>query len=121
MDPGNVTHAEISRALARLGERAGGAEILGALQCDWEPFEAQMRRRMRTRTRENRAAYLCLARAGSEKVRLHLEELGAIARREPARRRSPGVVVRVRDRRRPPRRRSPLGHCGGGGAVDGGR
>jgi hypothetical protein len=75
----DVSHAAISRALASLGERAGGAEVASALGCDWEPFEAQMRRRMRCRARENRIAYLCLARAGAEKVRFHLEATGVIA------------------------------------------
>jgi hypothetical protein len=96
----DVSHTAISRALASLGERAGGAEVGSALDCDWEPFEAQMRRRMRTRSRENREAYLCLAHAGSEKVRIHLEATGVIPRREERPRRRCGAVVRVRDRRR---------------------
>ena len=119
MAGGNVTHSEISRALARLGERAGAAEVAGALQCDWEPFEAQMRRRMRTRARENRTAYLCLAQAGAEKVRLHLEEAGVIPRRALGTRRSSGVAIRVRDRGRRPRRRRRPGHCGGRGEAGG--
>lgn len=96
----DVSHAAISRALGSLGERAGGAEVASALGCDWEPFEAQMRRRMRCRPRENRNAYLCLARAGADKVRFHLEATGVIPSRRDARRRSPGVVIRVRDGRR---------------------
>lgn len=134
----DVSHSAISRALATLGERAGAAEVASALGCDWEPFEAQMRRRMRCRAREHRSAYLCLARAGSEKVRFHLEATGVIPRCEGFAWRSPGVVIRVRDRGRRPRRRpgsgrrpaSPRrlapeeraeasrlresGHCGGG-------
>ncbi|MBS1860433.1 MAG: hypothetical protein JSS68_01855 [Actinobacteria bacterium] len=96
----DVSHAAISRALAILGERAGAAEVSGALGCAWEPFEAQMRRRMRCRARENRTAYLCLARAGAEKVRFHLEATGVIPRRPdfPGRRR--GVTIRASDRRR---------------------
>ena len=114
MVPGYVSHSEISRALARLGERAGAPEVASALQCDWEPFEAQMRRRMHTRGRESRNAYLCLARAGAEKVRFHLEAIGAIPRREGPARRSPGVLIRVRDHDRRPRRSRGAGHCGGG-------
>lgn len=114
MAPGDVSHSEISRALAKLGERAGAEEVASALQCDWEPFETQMRRRVRTRVCENRTAYLCLARAGAKKVRLHLEATGVIPRCEGMRRRSPGVVIRVRDRRRRARRRQGAGHCGGG-------
>lgn len=110
----DVSHAAISRALATLGERAGGAEVAKALECDWEPFEAQMRRRMRCRPREHRAAYLCLARAGGEKVRFHLEATGATPRCEGPARRSPGVVIRVRDRGRRLRPRRGGGHCGGG-------
>jgi hypothetical protein len=113
MAPGDISHSEISRALATLGERAGAAEVASALHCDWEPFEAQMRRRVHTRARENRTAYLCLARAGEEKVRFHLEATGVIPRCEGTARRSPGVVLRVRDRRRP-RRRQGAGHCEGG-------
>ena len=123
----DVSHAAISRALASLGERAGGAEVASALRCDWEAFEAQMRRRMRSRARENRTAYLCLARAGAEKVRLHLEITGVIPRRQDRERRRPGAVIRVRDGRRRRRRRTSgqrpherrrpphrPGHCGGG-------
>jgi hypothetical protein len=110
----DTSHSAISRALATLGERAGGVEVASALQRDWEPFEAQMRRRMCARSRENRGAYLCLSRAGAEKVRSHLEATGAIARCEEPGRRSPGVVIRVRDRRRRPRRRRRVGHCGAG-------
>lgn len=110
----DVSHSAISRALATLGECAGGAEVAIALRCDWEPFEAQMRRRMRCRAREHRSAYLCLARAGAEKVRFHLEATGVIPRCEGTARPSPGVVIRVRDRRRRARRRQGAGHCGGG-------
>jgi len=117
MAGGSVTHSEISRALARLGERAGAVEVASALRCDWEPFEAQMRRRMRTRARENRPAYLCLARAGAEKVRLHLEEVGVIPPCGRRGGRSPGVLIRVRDRGRRPRRRRGPGHCGGRGEA----
>lgn len=113
MASGDISHSEISRALATLGERAGVEEVASALRCDWEPFEAQMRRRVRTRARENRIAYLCLARAGAEKVRFHLEATGGIPPCEGTARRSPGVVIKVRDRRRP-RRRQGAGHCGGG-------
>jgi len=112
MAPCNVPHSEISRALARLGERAGRAEVVVALQRDWEPFETQMRRRMRTRPRGNREAYLSLARAGSEKVRVHLEAIGVLSRCEGSARRSLGAVVRVRDRSHRQRRRP--GHGGGG-------
>jgi hypothetical protein len=111
----DVSHSAISRALASLGECAGVEEVASALQCDWEPFEAQMRRRVRTRARENRTAYLCFARAGAEKVRFHMEATGVIPRCEGTPRRSSGVVIRVRDRRRRPRRRQGAGHCGGGG------
>ena len=111
----DVSHSAISRALASLGERAGGAEVASALCCDWEPFEAQMRRRMRTRSRESRDAYLCLARAGAEKVRFHLEATGVILRREEATaRRRPGIVIRARNRTARPRRRLRAGRCGGG-------
>jgi len=105
----DVSHSAISRALATLGERAGSAEVASALGCDWEPFEAQMRRRMRCRAREHRSAYLCLARAGAKKVRFHLEATGAIHRREGFAWRSPGVVIRVRDRGSRPRRRPGSG------------
>jgi len=105
----DVSHSAISRALATLGERAGAAEVASALRCDWEPFEAQMRRRMRCRAREHRSAYLCLARAGAEKVRFHLEATGVIPRCEGFAWRSPGVVIRVRDRGRSPRRRPGTG------------
>jgi len=115
MTGGDVSHSEISRALAKLGERAGAAEVANALRCDWESFEAQMRRRVRTRARENRTAYLCLARAGAEKVRFHLETTGAIPRCEGTPRRRSGVVIRVRDRRRRARRGQGAGHRGGGG------
>jgi len=114
MAPCDIPHSAISRALAKLGERAGTAEVADALRCDWEPFEAQMRRRMRTRARENRTAYLCLARAGAEKVRFHLEAVGAIPRCGGPARRSPGVVISVRDRRPNSRRRQGTGHGGGG-------
>lgn len=109
----DISHAAISRALASLGERAGSAEVASALRCEWEPFEAQMRRRMRCRAPENRAAYLCLARAGAEKVRFHLQATGLLPRGEGAERRSPGILVRVRDGRRRPRRARGTGHCGG--------
>jgi hypothetical protein len=134
----DVSHAAISRALASLGEGVGGAEVASALGCPWEPFEAQMRRRMRCRARENRTAYLCLARAGAEKVRFHLEATGVVPPSGGTERRSSGVVIRVREGRRRPRgarragqrrggsqqpvaskrastslRRRP-GHCGGG-------
>lgn len=118
----NVSHAAISRALASLGERAGGAEVASSLDCDWETFEAQMRRRMRCRPREDRPAYLCLARAGAEKVRFHLEATGVIPGREEPARRSPGVVIRARDRglrrrRRELRRRRGSGQETEQGAV----
>lgn len=100
MPQGIVSHSEISRALASLGERAGAAEVAAALSCAWEPFEAQMRRRMRTRPREKRTAYLCLARAGAEKVRVHLEETGVIPRDQCRSRRRVGIVVRVGHRTR---------------------
>ncbi|MBS1895497.1 MAG: hypothetical protein JST59_29710 [Actinobacteria bacterium] len=103
----DVSHAAISRALATLGERAGAAEVAGALSCDWEPFEAQMRRRMCCRARENRVAYLCLSRAGAERVRFHLEATGVIPRRPDSPRRSRGVSIRASDRR--PRRRREAG------------
>lgn len=105
----DVSHAAISRALATLGERAGGAEVASALRSDWEPFEAQMRRRMRCRARETRTAYLCLARAGAEKVRVHLEATGVLPRRKESERRRPGAVIRVRDGRRRRRRRLASG------------
>lgn len=111
----DVSHAAISRALASLGECAGGAEVASALRCDWEPFEAQMRRRMRCRPRESRTAYLCLARAGADKVRFHLEATGVIPRCRDARRRNPGVVIRVRGRRRRPRGAGRTGQRRGGG------
>jgi hypothetical protein len=111
MAPSDVPHSEISRALAKLGERAGTVEVAAALECDCEPFEAQMRRRMRTRSRVNRHAYLSLARAGSAKVRFHLEATGVLSPRETPARRNPGVVIRVRDRSR--RRRLKPGHRGG--------
>jgi hypothetical protein len=111
----DVSHAAISRALASLGERAGDAEVASALGCSWEPFEAHMRRRMRCRPRANRTAYLCLARAGAEKVRFHLEATGVIPPCEGAERRSPGVVIRVRDRRRRPRGARGTGQRRGGG------
>jgi hypothetical protein len=111
MAPSDVPHSEISRALARLGERAGPVEVAAALECDWEPFEAQMRRRMRTRPRGSRDAYLSLVRAGEAKVRFHLEATGALSRCEGSLRRSPGAVIRVRDRSG--RRRQRSGHCGG--------
>jgi len=117
----DTSHTAIFRALALLGERAGGAEVASALRCDWEPFEAQMRRRMRCRPREHRAAYLCLACAGAEKVRYHLEVTGVIPRGENQHRRRPGVVIRARDRDHGRRRRRraglgaqrPSGHGGG--------
>lgn len=112
--PGDVSHSDISRALASLGERAGGGEVASALQSEWEPFEAQMRRRMRTRAREHRGDYLCLARAGAEKVRLHLEATAVIPRRASLARRRPGVLIRARDRGRRARRRRGFDHCGGG-------
>lgn len=102
----DVSHSAISRALATLGERAGAAEVAGALGCEWEPFEAQMRRRMCCRAREHRGAYLCLARAGAEKVRFHLEATGVIPRGEGFAGRRPGVVIRVSDHGRRPHRRS---------------
>jgi hypothetical protein len=111
MAPADVRHSEISRALAKLAERAGPVEVATALECDWEPFEAQMRRRMRTRPQATRDAYRSLARAGSTKVRTHLEATGVLPTCEGPARRSPGAVVRVRDRSRRRRRRSD--HCGG--------
>lgn len=116
----DVSHSAITRALATLGGRAGSAEVAEALGCQWEPFEAQMRRRMRTRGREKRGAYLCLAKAGSEKVRFHLEVTGVISRREGRPRRPTGIVVKVGNRARLPRRRERMarrrtsGQCGGG-------
>lgn len=112
----DISHSAISRALATLGERAGGTEVASALRCDWEPFEAQMRRRMRSRPREHRSAYLCLARAGAEKVRFHLEATGALPRREDLGRRSPGAVIRVRERGR--RLRARRGSGQGGRSVE---
>jgi hypothetical protein len=109
MAPTDVPHSEISRALAMLGERAGAAEVVAALEHEWEPFEAQMRRRIQTRPRDHREAYLSLARAGAKKVRVHLEATGALPRCDESPRRSLGIAVRVRDRGS--RRRS--GHCGG--------
>lgn len=106
-----VSHSAICRALASLGERAGGAEVAGALGCDWEPFEAQMRRRMRTRPRENRDAYRCLAGAGAAKVRFHLEATGVIPRHEDPGRRRRAALVRARDRAIRPRRARGVGHC----------
>lgn len=115
MAPRRIPHSQISRALARLGERAGAVEVAAALQREWEPFEAQMRRRMRTRPRACRDAYLVLALAGAAKVRVHLEETGALPRCE-GRPRRPGIAVRVGDRRRARRKRAGrAGHCGGGG------
>jgi hypothetical protein len=114
MASGDISHSDISRARATWGERAGVEEVAGALRCDWEPFEAQMRRRVRTRARENRTAYLCLARAGAEKVRFHLEATGVNPPCEGTARRSPGAVIRVRDRRRHPGRQQGAGHGGGG-------
>jgi hypothetical protein len=111
MAPVDVPHAEITRALARLGERAGRVEVAAALECDWEPFEAQMRRRMRTRPQVNRDAYLSLARAGATKVRFHLEATGVLPRCEKPSRRRAGAIVRVRDRSR--RRRRRPDHCEG--------
>jgi len=111
----DISHSAISRALASLGERAGGEEVAKSLACDWEPFEEQMRRRMRTRPRENRTAYHCLACAGPEKVRRHLEATGCIPRRRAPARRNPGVVIRVCDGRRRHRRRRLVGHGGGRG------
>jgi len=116
----DTTHTAIFRALASLGERAGGAEVASALQCDWEPFEVQMRRRMRSRPREHRAAYLCLACAGAEKVRHHLEVTGVIPRREDPGRRSHGVVIRARDRDLRRRRRREVGPRQGPGHGGGG-
>ena len=95
MDGGGVSHVAISRALASLGERAGDQEVAQALECDWEPFEAQMGRRVRCRSRENREAYLCLARAGAEKVRFHQEATGAVPRCEGFERRRRGVVIKL--------------------------
>lgn len=109
--PSDVPHSEISRALARLGEGAGSVEVVAALEYEGESFEAQMRRRMQTRPRANREAYLALARAGEAKVRFHLEATGALPCRVGSPRRSIGVVVRVRDRRERQRRRP--GHSGG--------
>ncbi|HEU5105222.1 MAG TPA: hypothetical protein VFU11_05230 [Solirubrobacterales bacterium] len=106
-----ISHADISRALATLGERAGTVEIASSLQSEWEPFEAQMRRRVRTRGTQNRDAYLCLARAGAGKVRIHLEATGVIAKCEDKARRGPGIVVRVRDGRRRNRRRGRADRC----------
>jgi len=111
MAPSDVPHSEISRALARLGERAGVVEVAAALECEWEPFEEQMRRRMRTRPRGHRDAYLSLARAGAVKVRYHLEATGVLPRCENPPRRNLGAVIRVRDRGK--RRRRRPGHCGG--------
>jgi hypothetical protein len=111
MAPSDVPHSEISRALARLGERAGGAEVVVALECEWEPFEAQMRRRMQTRPPGHRDAYRSLARAGAAKVRFHLEATGVLPPCEGPPRRNPGAVIRVRDRGKKRRRRP--GHCGG--------
>jgi hypothetical protein len=111
MASNDVPHSEISRALAKLGERAGQVEVAAALDCVWEPFEAQMRRRMRTRPRANRDAYRSLARAGGAKVRFHLEATEVLPPCDDPARRSPGVVVRVRDRTH--RRRRRPGHCGG--------
>lgn len=105
----DVSHAAISRALATLGERAGGAEVASSLRCDWESFEVQMRRRMRCRASENRSAYHCLARAGEDKVRLHLEITGVLPSREDPERRRPGAVIRVRDGRRRRRRAGGTG------------
>lgn len=111
MAPADIPHSEISRALARLGERAGRSEVAAALECDWEPFEAQMRRRMLTRPQVNRDAYLTLARAGATKVRVHLEAIGVLPRCGKPRPRSVGPIVRVRDRGL--RRRRQPEHCGG--------
>jgi hypothetical protein len=115
MAPRRISHAQISRALAILGERAGAAEVAAALQREWEPFAVQMRRRMRTRPRACRGAYLVLALAGAAKVRVHLEETGALPRCEEGRPRRLGIAVRVGDRRRVRRARAGrAGHCGGG-------
>jgi hypothetical protein len=111
MAPRFIPHSQISRALASLGERAGAIEVAAALRHEWEPFEAQMRRRMRTRPRGERDAYLVLARAGAPKVRVHLEETGALPRCE-GRPRSPGAAIRVCGPRRS--RAGRPGHCGGG-------
>lgn len=91
-----VTHSDIARALAQLGERCGPVEVAQAIEAEWEPFEAQMRRRMRSRPRRNRDAYRILARAGQEKVRLHLEARGRLPRRQPRHPRRLGIVARVR-------------------------
>lgn len=107
----SVSHTEIARALAELGERAGPQEVAEDLRRSGEPFEAQMRRRIRTRPKPHRDAYLTLARAGSEKVRFHLEETGVIARCEGATRRRPSAVVRVGRRRR--KRGGGSGQAGG--------
>jgi hypothetical protein len=109
--PGEVPHSEISRALARLGEDARSVEVIAALEYEGESFEAQMRRRMYTRSRVNRHAYLILARAGGAKVRLHLEATGDLPCRVGPPRRSIGAIVRVRDRESRQRRR--IGHRGG--------
>ena len=111
----DVSHAAISRALASLGERAGGVEVASALRGGWEPFEAQMRRRMRCRAPESRAAYHCLASAGGEKVRFHLEATGVLPRSKVAKRRRPGIVIRVRDGRSQERLLRRIGQrCDGG-------
>lgn len=88
-------HADIARALRQLGERSGRAEVAAALREEWEPFEAQMRRRMRTRPSANRDSYRVLARAGAEKVRFHLQEIGALPAAGAAHR-SRGAVIRLR-------------------------
>jgi hypothetical protein len=91
-----VSHAQITRALEHLGERCGRHEVSEALLGGPEPFEAQMRRRMRTRPSRYRDAYRLLARAGADKVRLHLEEIGALSRSGQGARRRVGATVRVR-------------------------
>lgn len=77
----DVRHTQITRALKQLGERAGPREVAEALLGE-ESFSAQMRRRMRTHPARNREAYRLLARAGAEKVRYHLEEIGALPHSE---------------------------------------
>lgn len=65
------SHAEIRLAIRQLGAN-GFDEVRVALTGGFEPFEAQMDRRMKTRRKELRAAYKTLRQAGETKVRLNL-------------------------------------------------
>lgn len=89
-------HSEIGEAITALGEGAI-EEIRESLHGGFEPFEAQMHRRMKTRLPEKRPAYKTLRDAGEKKVRTHLAAIDM-----------EGLTPRRRRRKRKPIDRSRL-------------